>query len=241
MKTTILKISNDLLLVRLMRVGIKKNKKQAIKYLLCLISFLAFSTFISGQEKFERFTINTGLTLPVYNSSANWHEFTLVPEVEFLFNLPLYKTIQLSTGIGIESGKHIVIEDVEKLVWRNDVKEWWPWSYRYYWNLDFVSMKVPVYATVSLNNSFLDAFTFGSGLGWLLSYKLTEEGTPNTSSIKINRSFLDLSFEMKKKLFQFNKVALGCSPGIGYRAYLTDRNDWQKKCFFGELKLNIDL
>jgi hypothetical protein len=73
-----------------------------------------------------------------------------------------------------------------------------------------------------------------------LSYKLTEEQIPNTSSIKINRSFLDLSFGVKKKLLQFNKVSLSCTPVIGYRAYLTDHNDWQKKCFFGELKLNID-
>lgn len=87
---------------------------------------------MNGQEKSELFTINFGLTLPVYNAPNSVREFTLVPEAEFLFNLPLYKTIQLSTGIGIESGKHIVVKDVEKLVWRNDVKEWWPWSYRYY-------------------------------------------------------------------------------------------------------------
>lgn len=199
-----------------------------------------FNYSMNGQEKFERFTINFGLTLPVYSAPNSVREFTIVPEVEFLLNLPLYKTIHLSTGIGIESGKHKVVEDVAKLVWRNDVKEWWPWSYRYYWNLDIVSMKVPVYVSVPFNNSFIDSFTFGSGLGWLLSYKLTEEGTPNTSSIKINRSFLDLSLGVKKKLAQFNQVSLGCSPGIGYRTYLSDRNDWQKKCFLGELKLNIN-
>lgn len=211
-----------------------------MKYLFCFIALLMFNYSISGQEKFERFTINLGLTLPVYKAPNTVDEFTIVPEVEFLFNLPLYKTIQLSTGIGIESGKHIVVEDVEKLVWRNDVKEWWPWSYRYYWNLNFVSMKVPLYLSVPLNNFFIDSFTFGSGLGWLLSYKLTEEGTPNTSYMKINRSFFDLSFGVKKKLFHFNKVSLSCTPDIGYRTYLTDRNDWQKKCFLGELKLNIN-
>ena len=211
-----------------------------MKYLFCFIALSMFSCSISGQEKFERFTINFGLTLPVYNAPNSVREFTLVPEVEFLFNLPLYKTIQLSTGIGIESGKHIVVEDVAKLVWRNDVKEWWPWRYTYYWNLDFLSIKVPVYLSVPLNNSFIDAFTFGSGLGWLLSYKLTDEGTPNTSFMKINRSFLDLSFGVKKKLFQFNQVSLSCTPDIGYRAYLTDYNDWQTKCYFGELKLNIN-
>jgi hypothetical protein len=201
-----------------------------------------FNYSICGQEKSDRFTINFGLTLPVYNSSFAYtvHELALVPEVEFLFNLPLYKTIQLSTGIGIESGKHMVVEEVAYLVWRNDVKEWWPYEGTNYWNLDFLSMKVPVYLSVPFNNSFLDSFTFGSGLGWLLSYKLTEEDTPNTSYMKINRSFLDLSFGVKKKLFQFNQVSLGCSPGIGYRAYLTDRNDWQKKSYFGELKLNIN-
>jgi hypothetical protein len=99
---------------------------------------------------------------------------------------------------------------------------------------------VPVYISILLNNSFIDSFTFGSGLGWLLSYKLTEEQKPNTSSIKINRSFLDLSFGVKKKLYQFNKLSLSCTPGISYRKYLTDRNDWQKKCFLGELELNIN-
>lgn len=211
-----------------------------IKIAAFLLLLMSYSNYNWGQEKFERFTINFGTTLPVYNSSANWHEFTLVPEAEFLLNLPLYKTVQFSTGIGIESGKHIAIEDVEKLVWRDDVKEWWPWSYRYYWNLDFVSMKVPVYVTVPLKNSFIDAFTFGASLGCLLSYKLTEESMPNTSGIKINRSFLDLSFGVTKRLFRFNNVSLGCTPGIGYRKYLTDRNDWQKKCFLGELKFNIN-
>ena len=198
-----------------------------------------FNYSIRGQEKFDRFTIDFGLTLPVYSAPNSVREFTIVPNVEFLLNLPLYKTIRLSTGIGIESGKHIVVEEVAKLVWRNDVKEWWPYRGTNYWNLDFVSMKVPVYVSAFLNNSFIDAFTFGSGLGWLLNYKLTEDALPNTSHIKINRSFLDLSFGVKKKLFQFNKVSLSCNPGIGYRTYLSDYNDWQKKCYFGELKLNI--
>ena len=211
-----------------------------MKYLFCLIFLLMFNYSMNGQEKFERFTINFGVTLPVYNSSANWHEFTLVPEAEFLLNLPLYKTIQLSTGIGIESGKHIAVEDDAHLLWVNDEIGWRPVEYRYYWNLDFLSIKVPVYVSVPINNSFIDAFTFGSGLGWLLSYKLTEEQRPNTSSIKINRSFLDLSFGVKKRLFRFNNVSLGCTPGIGYRAYLTHRNDWQNKCFLGELKFNIN-
>lgn len=199
-----------------------------------------FNFSMNGQEKFERFTINFGLTHPVYKDSNPVEKFTIVPEVEFLLNLPLYKTFQLSTGIGIESGKHIVVEDVAKLVWRNDVKEWWPYRGRNYWNLEFLSMKVPVYISVPLNNSFLDSFTFGYGLGWLLSYELIEEAMPNTSHIKINRSFLDLSFGVKKKLLQFNKVSLSCNPDIGYRAYLTDRNDWQKKCFLGELKINVN-
>ncbi len=211
-----------------------------MKYLFCFISLLMFNFSMNGQEKFERFTINFGLTHPVYKDSNPVEKFTIVPEVEFLLNLPLYKTFQLSTGIGIESGKHIVVEDVAKLVWRNDVKEWWPYRGRNYWNLEFLSMKVPVYISVPLNNSFLDSFTFGYGLGWLLSYELIEEAMPNTSHIKINRSFLDLSFGVKKKLLQFNKVSLSCNPDIGYRAYLTDRNDWQKKCFLGELKINVN-
>lgn len=211
-----------------------------IKIAVFFLFFISFLNFNWAQEKFERFTINVGITLPVYKDSNPVEKITIVPEVEFLLNLPIYKTIQLSTGIGIESGKHIVVEDVEKLVWRNDVKEWWPWSYRYYWNLDFLSIKVPIYVSVPINNFFIDSFTFGSGLGWLLSYKLTEEGIPNTSHIKINRSFLDLSFGVKKKLLQYNKVSLSCTPGIGYRAYLSDYIDWQKKCFIGELKLNIN-
>lgn len=220
-----------------------------MKYLFCFIALLMFNHSITGQEKFERFTINFGLTLPVQivSNSVNTvlpagpvYELTVVPEVEFLLNLPLYKATILSTGIGIESGKHIIREEVAYLVWVNDEIGWRPYEGTNYWNLDFFSMKVPVYVSVPFNNSFLDSFTFGSGLGWLLSYKLTEEQRPNTSSIKINRSFLDLSFGVKKKLFQFNQISLSCTPDIGYRTYLTDRNDWQKKCFFGELKLNIN-
>lgn len=209
-----------------------------MKYLFCFIALLMFIHSMSGQERFDRFTINFGLTSPVYSSNSVG-ELTLVPEVEFLLNLPLSKTIQLSTGIGIESGKHIVREPVAYLAWVKDFG-WSPYENTYYWNLDFKSMKVPVYVSISFNNSFLDSFTFGSGVGWLLSYQLTEESMPNTSNIKINRSFLDLSFGVKKKLFQFNQVSLSCNPDIGYRAYLTDRNDWQKKCYFGELKLNIN-
>ncbi|MFA5328715.1 MAG: hypothetical protein WC384_13060 [Prolixibacteraceae bacterium] len=211
-----------------------------MKYLFCFIALLMFNYSMNGQEKFDRFTINFGLTHSVYKDSKSVEKFTFVPEVEFLFNLPLYKTIQLSTGIGIESGKHMATEDVAYLGWVNDEIGWRPYRGRNYWNLDFVSMKVPVYLSVPINNSFIDAFTFGSGLGWLLSYKLTEHQIPNTSSIKINRSFLDLSLGVKKKLFQINQVSLSCTPDIGYRTYLTDRNDWQKKCFFGELKLNIN-
>ena len=210
-----------------------------MKYLFCFIALLMFNYSINGQEKSERFTINFGLTHPVYKDSNPVEKFTIVPEVEFLLNLPLYKTTILSTGIGIESGKHIVAEPVAYLMWVKDTG-WRPYENTYYWNLDFLSLKVPVYVSAPFNNSFFDSFTFGSGLGWLLNYKLTEESMPNTSHIKINRSFLDLSFGVKKKLFQFNKVSLSCTPDIGYRAYLTDRNDWQKKCFFGKLKLNIN-
>jgi hypothetical protein len=203
------------------------------------MAFLMFNYSMNGQEKFDRFIINFGLMSPVYSSNSVG-ELTLVPEVEFLLNIPLYKIIQLSTGIGIESGKHIVLENYSHLVWVNDEIGWRLYKNTYFWNLDFISMKVPVYISVPLKNTFFNAFTFGSGVGWLLSYQLTEESMPNTSNIKINRSFLDLSFGMKKKLFQFNQVSLSCTPDIGYRAYLTDRNDWQKECFLGELKLNIN-
>lgn len=172
-----------------------------------LLLLMSYSNYNWGQEKFERFTINFGLTLPVYKLPNTVKEFTVVPEVEFLLNLPLNKTIQLSTGIGIESGKHIVVEEEAHLLWVNDEIGWRPVEYINFWNLDFLSMKVPVYLSVPLNNSFIDSFTFGSGLGWLLSYKLTEEGIPNTSRIKINRSFLDLSFGVKKKLLQLNNVS----------------------------------
>ena len=210
-----------------------------MKYLFCFIALLMFHYSMSGQEKFERFTINFGLTLPVYDAPNTIGELTIVPEVELLLNLPFFNTAILSTGIGIESGKHIVVEDVAYLVWVNDKTGWLPYEGRNNWNLDFLSMKVPVYVSVPFNNSFFDSFTFGSGLGWLLSYELTEEQMPNTAKVKINRSFLDLSAGVKKKLFQFNKVSLSCTPAIGYRAYLSNHNDWQNKCFFGELKFNI--
>jgi hypothetical protein len=220
---------------------INNEMVNSVKFAFLSLSLIfIFSGNVYAQEKFERYTINVGFTLPVYNSSVTLHELTLVPEAEFLVNLPLDKTLRLSTGIGIESGKHIVVEDVAKLVWRNDVKIWWPWEYRYYWNLDFLSMKVPVYLSVPISKSFIDALAFGCGFGWILNYKLTAEGIPNTSGIEINRSFLDFSIGVKKNLFQFKNVSLGCTPGIGYRTYLTRNNNWQNKCFLGEIEFNIN-
>lgn len=209
------------------------------KYLFCFIALLMFNS-IRGQENFERFTVNFGVMLPIYGSPNTIGEFTIIPEIDFLLNIPFYKTIKLSTGIGIESGKHIVLEDVAYLVWVNDEIGYMPYEGTNYWNLDFLSMKVPVYISVPLNNFFLDSYVCGVGVGWLLNYKLTEESLPNTSHIKINRTFLDLSFGVKKRLFQFNKLSLGFSPVIGYRTYLSDRNEWQKKFFFGELKFNVN-
>lgn len=209
------------------------------KYLFCFIALLMFNS-IRGQENFERFTVNFGVMLPIYGSPNTIGEFTIIPEIDFLLNIPFYKTIKLSTGIGIESGKHIVLEDVAYLVWVNDEIGWRPYEGRNYWNLDFLSMKVPVNVSLPIPNSFIDSFSFGAGFGWLLNYQLTEEQTPNTSHIKINRSFLDLSFGVQKKLFQLNKVSMSFSPAIGYRAYLSDRNDWQDRCFLGEMKLNIN-
>lgn len=208
-----------------------------MKPLFCIVALLIMTHSIRGNEKFKQITINFGGILPVYKSPNTIRELTIVPDAEFLLNLPLNTTIQLSTGIGIESGKHIVLEDVARLIWVNDA--WKPYEVRYYWNLDFLSMKVPIYVSMPFYNSFLNSYTFGVGFGYLLNYKLTEESLPNTSHIKINRSFLDLSFGVKKQLFQFNKVSLGLSPEIGYRAYLSDHNNWLKKCFFGELKFNV--
>lgn len=211
-----------------------------IKIAVLLSLLMSCPKYHWGQEKFDRFTINLGLTVPFYNSSSSLDLTPAVPEVEFLYNIPLYNIIQLSTGIGIESGKHIVVEEVAKLAWREDVKEWWPYRATNYWNLDFCSMKVPVYLTLPLNNSFIDSFMLGYGFGWLLSYELTEERTPATYWVKINRSFFDFSLGIKKTLFHFNKVSLSCNPGIGYRDYITDHNDWQQKCFLGELKFNVN-
>lgn len=210
------------------------------KILVPLLLLMSYSNYNWGQEKFERFTVNFGLSVPFYNSSSSLDLTPAVPEIEFLYNIPLYNIIQLSTGIGLESGKHIVVEDVSKLVWVESLKDYRPWSYTYYWNLDFSSMKVPFYLTLPLNNSFIDSFTLGYGFGWLLSYKLTEETTPATYWVKINRSFFDFSLGVKKKLFQINKVSVSCNPGIGYRDYITDRNNWQQKCFLGELKFNVN-
>lgn len=213
---------------------------QQIKTAIFLFLLISIPPYCWGQKRIERFTVKVGATLPISDSYANLNEYTLVPEAEFLVNLPLYKAIQFSTGIGIESGKHIILEDVDGLVWRDDVKEWWPGTYSYRWNLDFVSMKVPVYLSLSFKKFFIDSFTFGYGLGWLTSYKLTEESIPNTSSIKINRTFREFSFGVTKRLFRFKKLSVGCTPGISYRSYLTDRNDWQKKCVLGEMKFNIN-
>ena len=209
-----------------------------MKYIFCLIALFMLQNSMGAQEKFERYTINLGLMLPVYGAPNTPWEYTLVPEGEFLVNLPLGKTTKLSTGIGIESGKHIIVEDEARLTYVEPYG-WVPYEGRNFWDLEFISMKVPVYFSVPFNNSFLDAITLGSGLGWLVTYDLTEDQILNTSHIKINRSYLDLSFGVKKKLFQFNKLSLSLNPQIGYRAYLNNYNNWQKKCFLAEVKLNV--
>lgn len=206
------------------------------KILVPLLLLMSCPKYNWGQEKFERFTVNFGLSVPFYKSPNTVRELTFVPEIELLYNIPLYNVIQLSTGIGIESGKHIVVEDVAKLVWREDVKEWWPYSRTTYWNLEFLSMKVPLYFSIPLNKFIIDSFTFGSSLGWFLNYEII----PHTSKTRINQSFWDLNLGVNKKLFKFNRISIDCSPGIGYRNYLSDRNNWQQKCFLGELKFNVN-
>lgn len=50
---------------------------------------------------------------------------------------------------------------------------------------------------------------------------------------------MNLNIGVKKELFQFNRLTLGCTPTFGYSYYLTNHNDWQKKCFLAELKFNF--
>lgn len=204
------------------------------------IGFLLLNLHLKGQEKFERFTINFGGTIQVFKSPNGMDRPIIVPQAEFLLNLPVSKTSQLLTGINIESGKHVILEDEAYLIYVNDKIGWVPYEGRNYWNLNFLTLKVPVYFSGSLNDFFLDAYTFGVGAGWLSMYKLTEEQMPDTSHEKINRSFLDFSFGVQKDLLHFNTTSLGLTPAIGYRVYLTDHNDWQKKFFFGQLKFNVN-
>ncbi len=215
-------------------------KLHGIKHLiLFLIVLLISDVIIHAQEKFEKFTVNLGLTHPVHYVPNNIYTFTIDPEIELLMNFRIFSITTLSAGFGMQYGDHVRIKEVNKLVMVDDIGLR-PWKYTYHWNLNFLSIKVPAFIRVPLSNSFLDSYVGGISFGWFWKYNLTERNIPNTSNVKINRSYLDFSLGVRKNLCQADNLSISLSPFLGYLIYFSDNNDWQKNYIFSRIKFNFN-
>lgn len=207
---------------------------------LLILSILLFFTFkVNAQEKFEKFTVNLGLTHPIHYVPNYMYKFTIDTEIELLMNFRIFENSILSAGLGLQSCEHIRIEEVSHLVWVDGIGLL-PYEFTNYWNLKFLSAKVPVYIAFPFKNSFLESYIAGFSLGRYWNINLSEKSTPNPPQIKIDRNYLDFNFGVKKNLYQTDKLSINLSPYLGYLIYLTDYNDWQKNYIFFQIKFNIN-
>jgi len=212
-----------------------------MKSFYCLITFLLFSIINCAQESNEKITINFGISHPILNGRTYASlKYKVDPEIEVLYNFRISNNTKLSTGVGIQYGNHYRIEEVSKLVMVDGIGLR-PWEYTYHWKLNSLSIKAPIFITIPFNNSYIDYFSTGVSLGRFWNYNLTEQNIPNTSHIKINRSYMDFSFGVMKNLSQSEKTSIYLSPILGFRTYFTDLNNWQKNYVFYQLKFNINL
>ena len=140
---------------------------KSILYLLILLSF----NFKAIAH--EKFSVNIGITHPVLYVPNTMYKLTIDPEIGLLMNFRFFKVNTISTGFGMQYGEHTRIKEVSKLVMVDNVGLR-PWKYTYHWNLNFLSIKIPVFITVPLNNSFLDSYVGGISFGWFWKYNLTE-------------------------------------------------------------------
>jgi hypothetical protein len=212
-----------------------------MKNLVFLTILLIFNFKITAQDKKEWITFNFGLTHPIFTYPAYYeHKYTLNPEIEMLLNFPVFETIKLSTGCGLQFGEYNSREEVSKLLPDNE-GDLYPWEYTYDWKLSFTSLYIPIMIEIPINNSFLNSFIAAIDIGKLIKYDLSEKHIRDVSYEKINRYYLDWNFGLKKDILQSKLQTVSLSPYIGFRTYLTKNNSWQKNHFFYGVKLSYSI
>jgi len=199
---------------------------------LALLLFLSASAVSSGRSK--RFTLSFGITHP-----GLYTEYSVEPETEILLNFKLKKT-RLSTGIGVHLGSQIRREEINELIWVEDIG-WLPHERVNFWNFKFTSITVPVYWSILTPNSFFKAFVTGLTIGQLLNYELKDEHSSLTPGFEINKLHMMVNAGLKKELFVWQAASLDLLPHFGYLIYLTSRNTWQKNYPYYGLKLHFNL
>lgn len=216
----------------------KVDQQKLIKYIFPFCIFLlTFNGIINAQEKFEKFTVSAGLTLPVPIITSNYYSL-LDCEIGFLMNFKIFGNKILSTGLGLQYGEHVTQEEVGWLTMVNGK----PNVYKGigYWNLDFISTEIPVIFTVPFKKAFFDSYLVGFSFGQYWNTNLTRTNIPDNLQIKINKTYMDFNLGVKKNLFVSKKLTINLSPTLGYLFYLSDFNDWQKNYIFSQIKFNFN-
>jgi len=209
-----------------------------MKRFLLISIFLFYIIKINAQDRFERLSVNFGLTHPILNSNDYNENYIIDPEIEVLMNFRILNKTTLSTGFGMHYREHTRAKEVNEIVMVDSILR--PWNFKYQWKLNFISIKLPVFITIPVNNSFLDSYVGGISLGWICKYDITKNTKPIESDIKLNRYYIDFSFGVRKELSQSDKLSVAISPILGYQTYFSEHNKWQKDCIFYQLKLIIN-
>lgn len=211
-----------------------------MKRLLGLLLFIFSIQFINAQEQFQRISVNFSLSHPILKKNYfPDYRYYLDQEIEVLLNFKAGKSAILSTGIGVQQGEHYRQEETT-FTWF-DESYWRSSGFIYNWKLKFKSVLVPINILVPINNFVLDYYAVNSGIGWIYKYDLSEHHKTDVSDIDINKSFLDLSFGIGKKIFQSREIFFSLSPIVGSRIYLSNNNNWQKSYLFYQIKFNVNL
>lgn len=199
------------------------------------------SSIVKAQEKQSWLIINAAVSHPVFNFQSHYErEYNINPEIEILTEFQVFESSKLVTGLGLQSGKYNIIEDVSELVYVEGIG-WLPVEYSNHWELEFISLYVPAIIKTPINNFFLNSCSAGIDFGAILNYNLSLKNSPVVPNEKINRYFLDWKFGIEKLFLHSKSVQFGISPFAGIRTYLTQYNTWQKNHFFYGLKLSVNI
>jgi hypothetical protein len=201
------------------------------------IFLLTFNVVTNAQEKFERFTISAGLTIPVPLATRHYNSL-LDYEFELLMNFKILGNTTLSTGLGFQYGEHVSAEEVSWLTTVNGKLN--VYKGIGYWNLEFMNTEIPVFFTIPFKKAFFDSYLAGFSFGQYWNINLTRINIPGNSQIKINKTYMDFNLGVKKSLYQAEKFTISLSPSLGYLFYLSDYNDWQKNYIFSQIKFNFN-